>query len=128
MTAAIGAWANESKSYDYSAPGFSEQTGHFTQLVWKATRQLGCAVTNCSAYDPNNSNGEAFGWFVVCEYAPPGNVVGDGNKLFTANVLPPTSGSAPTHHILSWRTLFWVSGVLTILSLFEVDTVLSLWC
>lgn len=74
---------NESKSYDYSEPGFSEQTGPFTQLVWKATRQLRCAVTNNSAH---NSDGEALGWFVVCEYAPSGNVVG----RCKANVLPST--------------------------------------
>jgi hypothetical protein len=94
----VGAWANESQYYDFDAPtGFSEQTGHFTQLVWKGTTEVGCGVTNCppvssssSSSDDSGSN-PAQGWFVVCEYRPPGNVVGDDNIWFTQNVDPPVN-------------------------------------
>lgn len=42
------AWGDEGDIYDFGLPtGFSEETGHFTQLVWKATTQVGCAAVNC---------------------------------------------------------------------------------
>ena len=46
-------------------------TGHFTQLVWKQTRSVGCGRVDC-----NGKNGVE-GWFLVCEYWPPGNVGGE---------------------------------------------------
>jgi hypothetical protein len=39
----------ESQAYDFNAPGFSSATGHFTQVVWKASARLGCAVQVCSS-------------------------------------------------------------------------------
>lgn len=94
VTSAIDDWAIESKKYKYSPPtGFSEKTGHFTQLVWKATTYVGCGVADCSAYNDNNDGGDekAVGWFLVCEYWPPGNVVGDHNEYFKENVEPVVS-------------------------------------
>lgn len=39
---------DEEKMYDYSKPtGFTHETGHFTQTVWKGTKQLGCAFARC---------------------------------------------------------------------------------
>lgn len=32
---------NEEAAYNYSAPGFSDTTGHFTQVVWNNTKQVG---------------------------------------------------------------------------------------
>ncbi|KAJ7752807.1 PR-1-like protein [Mycena maculata] len=47
---------------------------HFTQVVWKSTTQLGCAVAHCEGiFDP--SLGMAS--YYVCLYDPPGNVIGD---------------------------------------------------
>lgn len=100
MTAAVEAWANESQYYEYTAPtGFSEQMGHFTQLLWKATTQVGCAVADCPAKSNSVADdvGQARGWFVVCEYAPPGNVVGDDNAFFKANVQPVLLGAEGVH-------------------------------
>ncbi|EED18728.1 extracellular SCP domain protein Pry1, putative [Talaromyces stipitatus ATCC 10500] len=92
VTAAVDAWAIESKKYDYNRPtGFSEKTGHFTQLVWKATTDVGCGLADCSANlngDNGGKTGKAVGWFLVCEYWPPGNVVGDHDKYFEENVEP----------------------------------------
>ena len=59
--------------YDFSRPGFDLKTGHFTQVVWKDTRQLGCGVAMCDG-------GEIW----VCNYSPPGNFV----RSFRQNVLP----------------------------------------
>ncbi|KUL87676.1 hypothetical protein ZTR_05889 [Talaromyces verruculosus] len=94
ITSAIDAWAIESDKYKYSPPtGFSEKTGHFTQLVWKATTDVGCGVADCSAKhnDGSGGDGKAVGWFLVCEYWPPGNVVGDHNEYFKENVQPVVS-------------------------------------
>ncbi|CAD6948208.1 unnamed protein product, partial [Tilletia laevis] len=48
MAAAADMWYNEIKAYNFSAPNFSEETGHFSQLVWKSSRTVGCAVVQCT--------------------------------------------------------------------------------
>ncbi|MCJ1400322.1 hypothetical protein MMC11_003527 [Xylographa trunciseda] len=70
VTDAVDAWGDERNAYDFNDPGFSEATGHFTQLVWKATTTVGCGRTLC------NGTNDVAGWYVVCEYYPPGNVIG----------------------------------------------------
>ncbi|PWW72626.1 PR-1-like protein [Tuber magnatum] len=77
-SAAIQAWYDEEKLYSYSSGGFSSETGHFTQMVWKSATKLGCAVKAC-----NGANGTP-GTFLTCNYDT-GNVIGQ----FQANVLPP---------------------------------------
>ena len=71
VTDAVDAWGDERNEYDFNDPGFSEATGHFTQLVWKATTTVGCGRTLC------NEMNDVAGWYVVCEYYPPGNVIGE---------------------------------------------------
>jgi uncharacterized protein YkwD len=65
-TASVEAWGNERDKYDFGDAQFSEETGHFTQLVWKSTTAVGCGRRLC---------GRA-GWYLVCEYWPRGNVLG----------------------------------------------------
>lgn len=77
--AGVRAWYSEIQYYDYTKPRFSKKTGHFTQLIWKSSRELGCAWVNCGG-----KNGTP-GHFLVCNYTPPGNVVNPG--YFAANVL-----------------------------------------
>ncbi|RDL36903.1 uncharacterized protein BP5553_06255 [Venustampulla echinocandica] len=79
-TTSVDVWGSERKSYNWGKPGFSEETGHFTQLVWTNTTSVGCGRTSCQG------KGGTDGWYVVCEYWPPGNVVGDGNRYFKENV------------------------------------------
>ena len=85
VTGAVDAWGNEQARYNYKDPGFSESTGHFTQLVWGNTTSVGCAATDC------NGKNNLDGLFLVCEYWPPGNVVESGQ--FQANVQPPVKSS-----------------------------------
>ncbi|KAH8731549.1 CAP domain-containing protein [Phaeosphaeriaceae sp. PMI808] len=74
-SASVIAWGHERVDYDFRSGDFSAATGHFTQLVWKATQQVGCGRTHCNAGQPNGQ-GNAPGWYVVCEYFPGGNVIG----------------------------------------------------
>jgi pathogenesis-related protein 1 len=66
--AAVTAWASESASYNYASNqcAVGKECGHYTQLVWRETMRVGCALYNCGAL--------RFGNTVVCDYAPGGNV------------------------------------------------------
>lgn len=74
----IDAWYNEIEKYNWSDPGFSESTGHFTQVVWKSTTKVGCGSKQC---------GGSVGTYIICSYNPAGNFIGD----FSENVLPLSS-------------------------------------
>ncbi len=78
----VSSWYNEVSQYNYKNPGFSSATGHFTQLVWKSSAQLGCGVAQGKKV-LNSTNFNAY--YVVCRYNPAGNVQG----LFPQNVLKP---------------------------------------
>lgn len=66
---------SEIKDYNFATGGFSMQTGHFTQVVWKGSKELGTGYAR-------NSNGMSV---VCCNYRPAGNMQG----AFAANVTPP---------------------------------------
>jgi hypothetical protein len=63
----VGAWANEKVALrrmrrwedDFHA------VGHYTQMVWRGSTRVGCAIATSAAFD-----------FLVCRYAPQGNVIG----------------------------------------------------
>lgn len=78
VTDAIYGWYSENRLYSYRHPGFSLQTGHFTQLVWRSTNKLGCGYAEC-----HDSRGRPWG-YLVCEYYPHGNVL--STAYFQANV------------------------------------------
>lgn len=69
-TSSIDAWGTERDEYDFNKAEFSHETGHFTQMVWKETTTVGCGRRKC------DGRGGSPGWYVVCEYFPPGNVIG----------------------------------------------------
>ncbi|MBF6453582.1 CAP family protein [Nocardia cyriacigeorgica] len=62
---AVQMWYDEVKDYDYAKPGFAMNTGHFTQVVWKASTRLGIGFAT-----KNNKH------IVVALYLEPGNVSG----------------------------------------------------
>lgn len=71
--AVVAMWVDERSAFDFRRGGFSMDTGHFTQVVWRDTRELGCGTARCAGLVL---------W--VCNYDPPGNV--DGG--YRANVRP----------------------------------------
>ena len=66
-----GAWAAEKRLF---RPGFFpavsrsgkwSDVAHYSQMIWKGTTRVGCAVHTGQKWD-----------FLICRYSPPGNVVG----------------------------------------------------
>ncbi|XP_042277182.1 uncharacterized protein glipr2 [Thunnus maccoyii] len=78
---AVESWYNEIEKYNWSRPGFSGSTGHFTQVVWKESTELGVGLA---------TDGKKV--FVVGQYRPPGNMTMPG--YFEKNVLPQGSKTA----------------------------------
>lgn len=94
--AAVEAWGDEGEAYNYENPGFSEKTGHFSQLVWKDTTDVGCGRRLC---------GER-GWYLACEYWPPGNVIG----AFGGEVDGAVNGGERGRGKVCWRAGWGVVG------------------
>lgn len=74
-TRAVQLFYTEEKNYDYKTPEVFKGAGHFTQVVWKNTKQIG-------AFSKERKDGKTV---VVVKYSPPGNVRG----YFAKNVFPP---------------------------------------
>ncbi|XP_051143312.1 pathogenesis-related protein PR-1-like [Andrographis paniculata] len=67
---ATAAWVAERRGYDHRTNrcAAGRQCGHYTQIVWKESRRVGCARVVC---------GGGKGVFITCNYDPPGNYVGE---------------------------------------------------
>lgn len=69
--AMVGLWIAEKKDYrpgvfpNNSRSGDVERVGHYTQLVWRDTREVGCATAVGAEEE-----------FLVCRYSGAGNVYG----------------------------------------------------
>lgn len=61
----VDQWYSEIKDYNFSKMEGQKGTGHFTQVVWKASKEMGIAL----ATGPKGN-------YIVAEYNPPGNFVG----------------------------------------------------
>lgn len=66
-----GGWAAERSLFrpgifpDVSASGNWSDVAHYTQMIWKGTTRVGCAVRKSRKWD-----------YLICRYSPHGNVVG----------------------------------------------------
>lgn len=66
-----GSWAAEKSLFrpgvfpDVSRSGKWSDVGHYTQMIWKGTARVGCAIHTGRDWD-----------FLICRYSPQGNVVG----------------------------------------------------
>ena len=76
----VDGWYNEKGDWDKSSRDrFLMSAGHYTQLMWRGTKEVGCAVASGT-----DSNGRLL-VSTACDYLPPGNVQGG----FQANVAAP---------------------------------------
>jgi pathogenesis-related protein 1 len=83
---AVDGWAGEVACWTYGTSGAglggtekcdvdcytkmrSDGCGHYTQIIWRNSTEVGCGVSTCQA-------GGATWDIWICNYAPPGNVVG----------------------------------------------------
>lgn len=67
----IGSWAGEGRWFkrgafpDVSRTDNWEQVGHYSQMIWRGTTRVGCALRSSAGND-----------YLVCRYSPAGNVTG----------------------------------------------------
>ncbi|XP_014296097.1 uncharacterized protein LOC103580017 isoform X1 [Microplitis demolitor] len=76
----VNDWYAEESQHQYNREPTTLKTGHFTQIVWRSSTELGVGMAR-------NRNGEVY---VVCNYNPAGNFLGS----FMENVLPPSERSS----------------------------------
>lgn len=68
-TELMNLWAEEKRDYVTGTPvpeSGGPKVGHYTQMVWKDTTEVGCAIASSDITD-----------FLVCRYSPPGNWIGE---------------------------------------------------
>lgn len=68
----VGHWIEEKADYrpgrfpNISRTGNWSDVGHYTQIIWRNTREVGCAVATDAEFD-----------YLVCRYFPAGNWMGE---------------------------------------------------
>ncbi|XP_047336595.1 pathogenesis-related leaf protein 4-like [Impatiens glandulifera] len=64
----VNLWVAEKSFYNYNSNtcASGKVCGHYTQVVWRNSNQLGCFRGQCL-------NGW---WFIICSYYPAGNIIG----------------------------------------------------
>lgn len=71
LTERVGSWAAEKRNFrngtfpNVSTTGNWADVGHYTQMIWKNTTEVGCGLATGNGWD-----------VLVCQYNPPGNVRG----------------------------------------------------
>jgi pathogenesis-related protein 1 len=65
---AVDSWMAEASSYDY-ATNDPLAAGHYTQVVWRDSVFIGCAIVDCPSLTYHDT--------VLCDYMPGGNITGE---------------------------------------------------
>jgi hypothetical protein len=67
----VGFWIDEKRNFapglfpNVSRTGYWKDVAHYTQMIWKGTTSVGCALYRERGQD-----------FLICRYSPPGNADG----------------------------------------------------
>ena len=67
--AAVDLWMTEKPNYNLAANTCNGVCGHYTQIVWRKTLKVGCAISHCPALRFSDS--------IICDYGPGGNFNGE---------------------------------------------------
>jgi uncharacterized protein YkwD len=99
---ASNSWYNEVNNYDFSSHSSldGKVTGHFTQLVWKESKEIGCGSACDGTY-----------CICCCNYYPAGNFIGNYDSNVSPLKIPVGGGS-----IVS--TIFGIIFLILVLALF----------
>lgn len=91
---------NEICKYDFSKPEWSTSTGHFTQIVWASTSQLGLGWAT-------KDEDSFLCYYVAGRYSPSGNI----DNKFEENVMKgsfdPSYCSSKRRNLKSVRDVIW---------------------
>lgn len=67
----VGSWVGEARWFrpgvfpNVGRSGDWSRVGHYTQMIWRGSTRVGCALRSSPRYD-----------YLVCRYAPAGNILG----------------------------------------------------
>jgi hypothetical protein len=83
-TNAVTNWGNEMANYNYDTNSCNDNKvcGHYTQMIWANTGDVGCGIQDCpiiknlSPAAKTNPKWPDGGTLLVCQYSPPGNYIG----------------------------------------------------
>ncbi|CAH1109030.1 unnamed protein product [Psylliodes chrysocephalus] len=71
---AIQTWWLEKDLFTFGRPNPNLMTiGHYTQMVWASTHEVGCGVAECTSHGNYNQFGRKVFYNYVCNYCPIGN-------------------------------------------------------
>ncbi|VDN52803.1 unnamed protein product [Dracunculus medinensis] len=82
-------WYGEHSKYEYETPGWQMGTNYFTQIIWKATEEIGIgrAKIEANLNDRPTDDETNFEQVIVAFYRPAGN--NNRNGQFAANIQKP---------------------------------------
>jgi uncharacterized protein YkwD len=79
----VNLWIDEKMNWNGGTCASGKVCGHYTQMVWRDTKEVGCATAygrgipySSTALGHVASKPNEFMSILVCRYSPPGNVVG----------------------------------------------------
>jgi len=71
--AAVDSWGSEEKDYDLASGSCTGVCGHYTQITWAKTSDVGCAVKKCDNVEGFGQGGH----LIFCNYGIGGNMQGE---------------------------------------------------
>jgi len=94
LNGSLNSWYNELRDNGQASIYIdASDYSHFTQVAWAGSSAIGCAVKNCPSM---NGYYVAPGWFytfIVCNYSPQGNMLGNNMYNVGASASACPSGS-----------------------------------
>ncbi|KAK6186500.1 hypothetical protein SNE40_008529 [Patella caerulea] len=72
LKAAVDNWHSETVNYNFTTGECSSVCGHYTQVVWADSHELGCGIVWCETLTGADTIKQ--GTVIICNYGPSGNV------------------------------------------------------